>query len=66
MGLVKTLKGDDGKPYISLEDMIKELEELKNFRDDDVFDKKLVETILKTLTDMETQYYEKVLYRNDE
>lgn len=66
MGLVKTLKGDDGKPYISLEDMIKELEKLKNFRDDDVFDKKLVETILKTLTDMETQYYEKVLYRNDE
>lgn len=66
MGLVKTLKGDDGKPYISLEDMIKELEELKKFRDDDVFDKKLVETILKTLTDMETQYYEKVLYRNDE
>lgn len=66
MGLVKTLKGDDGKPYISLEDMIKELEELRNFKDDDVFDKKLVETILKTLTDMETQYYEKYLFRIDE
>lgn len=65
MGVVKTLKGDDGKPYISLEDMINELEELKKIKDD-VFDKKLIETILKTLSDMETQYYEKYLYRNDE
>jgi hypothetical protein len=65
MGLVKTLTGDDGKPYISLEDMINELYSLKNI-ENDIFDKKLVETILKTLTDMETQYYEKFLFRKDE
>ena len=65
MGLVNTLKGDDGKPYISLEDMINELYSIKNI-ENNIFDKKLVETILKTLTDMETQYYEKFLFRKDE
>ena len=29
MGIVKTLKGDDGRPYVSLEDLIKEIEEKK-------------------------------------
>ena len=31
MGVVRTIKGDDGKPYISLEDLIGEVEEARNF-----------------------------------
>jgi len=62
MGVVRTLRGEDGKPYISIEDMILELQSLKKMNSNVGF----IDTILKTLIDMEKQYYEKFLCRNDD
>ena len=71
MGVVRTIKGDDGKPYISLEDLISEIEETKNFsieyknEDNRKFD--FIGIILSTLHNMEKEYYEKyIIRRNDD
>ena len=29
MGVIRTVKGEDGKPYVCLEDLIKEIEDVK-------------------------------------
>jgi hypothetical protein len=65
MGVVRTLRGEDGKPYISIEDMIGELNSLKKINNS-ILDNGFIDTILKTLIDMENQYYEKFLCRNDD
>lgn len=65
MGVVRTLRGEDGKPYISIEDMIGELQSLKKINNS-ILDNGFIDSILKTLKDMENQYYEKFLCRNDD
>jgi len=67
MAKVKTVRGDDGKPYISLEDFIDEIKTVKielEERDvDNVMDDAFIIKLLKTLTNMEIEYYEKFLFR---
>lgn len=70
MGTVKTLKGEDGRPYISLEDLIKEVEEAKKYNDsNNITNNDIPETsnfiniVLKTLRNMEVEYYEKYLFK---
>lgn len=62
MGAIKVIKSDDGKPYISLEDLTNELETFKNtmYMDDDN-PPELLDAILRTLIAMEQEYYAKVL-----
>jgi len=70
MGVVRTIKGDDGKPYISLEDLIVEIEEAKNFSIEYNKEGKrqlnFVEIILSTLYNMEKDYYERFLFRRND
>lgn len=67
MGVVRTVKGEDGRPYISIEDLIKEIEEVKLFNMDkyDITSKKpnFIDLVLKTLKQMEEEYYEKYLFK---
>lgn len=62
MGIIRTLKGDDGRPYISLEDLIKEIEgaKLEVTNDSDV---NFIDVVLKTLNNMEIEYYDRFLFR---
>jgi hypothetical protein len=62
MGAIKVIKSDDGKPYISLEDLTNELVAFKNtmYMDDDN-PPELLDLILHTLNAMEQEYYTKVL-----
>jgi len=70
MGFIRTIKGDDGKPYISLEDLIGEVEEASNFSIEYKNEGKkkidFVEIILSTLHNMEKEYYEKCLFRRND
>ena len=67
MGTIRTLKGEDGRPYISLEDLIKEVEEARKFNisiDDNIYSKpNFIDVVLKTLRNMEEEYYEKYLFK---
>jgi hypothetical protein len=68
MGVVRTIRGEDGKPYISLEDLIKEIKEVKKTNDDEeisVLDDRpnFIDIVLKTLNQMEAEYYDKFLFR---
>lgn len=67
MGVVRTVKGEDGRPYISIEDLIKEIEEVKlsSMEKYDITSKKanFIDLILKTLKQMEEEYYEKYLFK---
>lgn len=67
MGVVKTIKGEDGRPYISLEDFIKEIENVKKFADENKYSlvdgDNFMNIVLKTLQSMETEYYEKYLFK---
>lgn len=66
MGVVRTLKGEDGKPYISLEDLIKEIKDVKKTNDDEetIDDRpNFIDIVLKTLNQMEAEYYDKFLFR---
>lgn len=73
MGVVRTLKGEDGRPYISLEDLIKEVEDAKKYNE---FDNDLnnldspetpnfIDIVLKTLRSMEEEYYDKYLFKKN-
>jgi hypothetical protein len=64
MGIIRTIKGEDGRPYISLEDLIKEIEGVKkSSQDGDIVDRpNFIDVVLSTLYDMETQYYERYLF----
>ena len=70
MGIIRTIKGEDGKPYISIEDLIKEI---KNIKDSDFIKNNsqsnkpnFVDLVLKTLTEMEQEYYNKYLFKRDD
>jgi len=68
VGIVRTLKGDDGKPYISLEDLIKEVEQVKKSKDKEdinIMDEKpdFIDIVLQTLHSMETEYYTRFLFK---
>lgn len=70
MGIVRTIKGEDGRPYISLEDLIKEIKDVKTSNEDDeisVDDRpNFVDVVLKTLYQMEAEYYDKFLFKKKE
>lgn len=68
MGVVRVIRGDDFRPYISLEDLIREVEFVKKSNDMEnisVMDEKpeFIDVVLHTLHDMETEYYTKSLFR---
>lgn len=67
MGVVRTIRGEDGKPYISLEDLIDEIKEVKKSNDYDinVMDDRpnFIDIVLKTLNQMEIEYYDKFLFK---
>ena len=56
MSAIKVLRGEDGRPYVSLEDIINEIILLND--DIDNFD-----TILKALYDIEKEYYNKFIFK---
>ena len=70
MGIVKTIKGEDGKPYISLEDFIREVENAKKFSEENKDDidesKNFMDIVLTTLHNMEIEYYERYLFKKKE
>ena len=67
MGVVKTVKGEDDKPYISLEDLIKEIESVKKsvIEEYNIVDSKpnFIDVVLNSLHKMEIEYYEKFIFR---
>ena len=69
MGVVRTIRGEDGRPYISLEDLIKEIKEVKKMNMEEnqyaVIDDKpnFIDVVLKTLNQMEEEYYDKYLFK---
>ena len=66
MGIVRTIKGEDGRPYVSLEDLIKEIKDVKQSSEDEenLEDRpNFIDIVLKTLNQMETEYYDKFLFR---
>jgi len=69
MGVVRTVRGEDGRPYISLEDLIKEVEEAKKYgteKTSNVFQGvSFVDIVLKTLHSMEEEYYERFLFKKN-
>ena len=66
MGIVRTVRGDDGRPYVSLEDLIKEIEDVKqsSIENNYIVDDRpnFIDLVLKTLTQMEIEYYDKYLF----
>lgn len=70
MGVVRTVKGEDGKPYISIEDLILEIESVKNSdivkRNRNSNNPNFIELVLKTLKEMETEYYNKYLFKKND
>jgi len=63
MGIVRTIKGEDGKPYILLEDLIKEIDSVKKSNDEDGLSDNFIDIVLKTLHQMESEYYDKFLFK---
>lgn len=63
MGVVKTIRGEDGKPYISLEDLITEVKEAKKSTMMEVNRPTFIDVVLKTLNQMEEEYYDKYLFK---
>jgi hypothetical protein len=67
MGVVRTIKSEDGKPYVSLEDLIGEIESVKksNINEEETYDDRpnFIDIVLKTLHQMESEYYDKYLFR---
>ena len=67
MGAIKVIRSDDGKPYISLEDLIGELEEVKKNNineEEDMEDKNnFLNVVLRILHGMEKEYYMKFLIK---
>ena len=65
MGIVRTIRGEDGRPYVSLEDLIDEIKEVKKSSLEDSFNDKpnFIDIVLKTLNQMEEEYYNKFLFK---
>lgn len=66
MGVVRTIKGEDGRPYISLEDFIKEVEVVKKNNMNTVINNNFIDIVLTTLHQMETEWYNRYLFRKDD
>ena len=68
MGIVRTIKGEDGRPYISLEDFIKEVENVRKTNINIIKDDKtnFIDIVLTTLHQMEAEWYNKYLFRKDD
>jgi hypothetical protein len=68
MGIVRTIKGEDGKPYISLEDFIKEVENVKKTNINVLKEDKnnFIDVVLTTLHQMEAEWYNRYLFRKDD
>ena len=64
MGIIRTLRGEDGRPYISLQDLIKEIESVKETSkvNDSINNFSFIDVVLSTLNQMEEQYYEKYIF----
>lgn len=67
MGVVRTIKGDDDKPYVLLEDLIKEITDVKKTMENKyeitIDDRpNFIDVVLRTLKQMETEYYDKYLF----
>lgn len=65
MGAIKTIRGEDGRPYVLLESIIKEISDLKKTTyDSELIDNnKLLDAILETLNNMEEQYYNNYIFK---
>lgn len=65
MGVIKTIRGEDGRPYVLLESIIKEISDLKKTTyDSELIDNnKLLDAILETLNNMEEQYYNNYIFK---
>lgn len=61
MGIIKAMRGDDGRPYISLEDIIREIDIAKNYykNNKDLIDKNtdFLDNITDILKNLEVEYY---------
>lgn len=69
MGVIRTIKGEDGKPYVCLEDLIKEIEDVKksNVEYDAPFDRpNFIDIVIKTLIQIEEDYYVNFIFRKKE
>ena len=69
MGVIRTVKGEDGKPYVCLEDLIKEIEDVKksNVEYDTPFDRpNFIDVVIKTLIQIEEDYYVNFIFRKKE
>lgn len=68
MGVVRTVKGEDGKPYISLEDLIKELESVRKSTElNETFDRpNFLDIVLTSLNQIEEEYYVKFVFRKQD
>ena len=69
MGVVRTLKGEDGRPYISLEDLIKEIKDVRKSNEHIIMidDRpNFIDVVLTTLNQMESEYYDKYLFKKRE
>ncbi len=69
MGVVRTVKGEDGLPYISIEDLISEIEDVKNSdvvrANSDPNQPNFIDLVLKTLIEMEEEYYNRYLFSRE-
>jgi len=67
MGFIRTIKGEDNKPFISLEDLISEIEYTKNFNNEykKEFSQNInyIDIFLSTLYKMEEDYYGDFIFR---
>lgn len=69
MGIVRTIKGDDSKPYISLEDLIleiKSIQDSKEYKESKKEGPNFVDIVIRTLTLMEEEYYDRYLFKNND
>jgi len=69
MGIVRTVEGEDGLPYISIEDLISEVEEVSNSdfvrENSDPNKPNFIDLVLKTLIEMEEEYYNRYLFSRE-
>lgn len=67
MGVVRTNRGEDGRPYVNIEDLIKEVELVKN--NDYVrencgsIQNNFIDLVLTSLKKIEEEYYIKCIFK---
>lgn len=65
MGAIKAIRGEDGRPYILLDGIIKELYDMKKtiYGSELIDNNQLLDSIIDTLNNMEEQYYNKYIFK---